>query len=175
MHTHSDIHASSIFIYYREQGLESRGALSPIGVNQCMNRLDVLFYANRRHLRHLRCCLGAPQLRLRKRARSFISSHGGNVLILSHCAVNLTFADSPTDMSFAEKSAVLIISYPRNFIQPVNKRIYIESIANEKYAKNQPSASWVRSATHANFGTVVQHIEMRATQAPQSKKKPKPW
>ena len=56
--------------------------------------------------------------RRREPGRSFIPSNGGNVLILSHCAVNLTFGDSPTDMSFAEKFAVPIMSYPRDFIQP---------------------------------------------------------
>lgn len=48
---------------------------------------------------------------------SFVSSHRGNVLILSQCAVNFTYACS-TDMSFAEKFAVLIVPHPRNFIQP---------------------------------------------------------
>ena len=44
-------------------------------------------------------------------------SHRGNVLILLQCEVNKTYTGS-TDMSFAEKFAVLIISHPQNFIQP---------------------------------------------------------
>jgi len=45
--------------------------------------------------------------------------------------------------------------------------------ADEKYTQNRPLASWVRSATRASFGTVVQRIEMRAAQVPQSNPPPR--